>query len=82
MPEKDYVHAIYVTGIIFILAPIVQGLLFYLVQLDRNPAYASMSAGTFYASALFQTAGIMMILYVAYKRFVEGWKSTKTDHGL
>jgi hypothetical protein len=82
MPEKDYVHAIYIIGIILVLAPIVQGLIFYLFQFDKSPMYASMSTGTFYASSLFQTAGIMMILYVAYKRFVEGWKSVKIDNGL
>jgi hypothetical protein len=82
MPKNDYVHAIYVIGIILILAPAVQGLLFYIFQLDKSPTYASMVAGQFYAVALLETAGLIMIIYVAYKRFMEGWRSVKIDRNL
>ncbi len=71
MTEKDYVHAIYIVGIILIFAPIVMGALFLISHFDTSSTAADRS----YAVNLSMTAGFMMIFYVAYKRFVEGWKS-------
>ncbi len=76
MPEKDYVHAVYVVGVILIFAPIVQGIISILAQQYGGPANYDVSAG--HIAGLFGTAGFMMILYVAYKRFFEGLRSVKT----
>ncbi len=74
MPEKDYVHTIYIMAIILFFAPWITALLFYVVM-SGSPNYAPMAQGEFYANGLFQTTAIIMILYVTYKRFIEGWRS-------
>ena len=72
-PEKDYVHAIYVMAIIIYLSWWVNGIFFYIVFHGASN-YAYLSEGAFYIGGLVQTTAIIMILYVAYKRFIEGWK--------
>ncbi len=74
MPEKDYIHTIYVMAIILFFAPWVNALLFNFVM-SGAPDYTSMIQGEFYTNGLFQITAIIMILYVTYKRFIEGWKS-------
>ncbi len=76
MPEKDYVHTIYVIGIILFVAPWINGFLFN-ITMSGAPNYAYLSQGEFYTNGLFEMTGVAMILYVSYKRFVEGWISGK-----
>lgn len=80
MSDKDYVHTIYIIGIILFFAPWINGIIFYLAM-SGAPNYAYLSQGEFYTNGLFQMTGIIMILYVAYKRFVEGWKSGRASAG-
>ena len=73
MPEKDYVHTIYIIAIIIYLSWWINGILFYIV-FHGAPNYESLSAEAFYVGSLVNTTAIIMILYVAYKRFMGGWK--------
>ncbi len=73
MPEKDYLHAIYIVGIILFFAPIVTALLL-LIFMRHSPTFAAWNESEFYLSAVFQTSAALMILYVAYKRFQEGYR--------
>jgi len=76
MPEKDYVHAIYIVGVILFFMPWINGLIFYFAM-SGSPNYSSLTRGEFYTNGIFEMTGIIMILYVAYKRFFEGWKIGK-----
>jgi hypothetical protein len=76
MPEKDYVHTIYIIGLILFVAPWINGFLFS-IAMSGAPNYAYLSQGEFYTNGLFQMTAIIMILYVAYKRFMEGWLAGK-----
>lgn len=78
MPKNDYVHAIYVVGIILFFAPMVHSLLFNFFM-SGAPDYRAWTQGSFYTMALFQTTAFMMLLYVAYKRFIEGYKDGRKD---
>lgn len=77
-PEKDYVHTIYILAIIFYLSWWVNAILFSIV-FHGAPNYSYWSEGEFYVGSLVQTTVIIMILYVAYKRFIEGWKEGREN---
>jgi len=73
MPEKDYIHAIYVMAIILFFAPMAHSLLFS-IFMSGAPDYKAWTQGAFYIMALFQTTAFFMLIYVAYKRFTAGYK--------
>ncbi len=73
MPEKDYVHAIFVIAVILLFAPFVASILFNFA-VSGMPNRQELAQGSFYTSVLFQTTAFMMLIYVAYKRFIEGYK--------
>jgi|AGTN01.1.fsa_nt_gi hypothetical protein len=78
MPEKDYVHAIYVIAVILLFAPFVASILFNFA-VGGMPNKQELTAGSYFTAVLFQTTAFMMLIYVAYKRFIEGYKDGRSQ---